>query len=72
MRSEIVTVSANGTHIHNPSAMHEVHDNNTVDFHGLGERVQVAAEKVEESVDSVKKVWSGFLDDVFGSKPAKA
>jgi len=74
MRPEIVTASADSTHISAPSAMHEVHDNSAmdIDFHGMAERTAATVKKMESQVEEqagvVKQLWNGLLDDVFGSK----
>jgi len=72
MKPEIVTVSADSTHIHAPSAMSEVSDNATVDFQGMAEKVaQRLGKKTAEVAGNggmVKQVWGGILDDVFGPK----
>ncbi|KAF1987882.1 hypothetical protein K402DRAFT_329344 [Aulographum hederae CBS 113979] len=72
LRAEIHTVSADSTHVLAPSAMADVHDNNTIDFHGVKETIVKTAEQIEEQAGMVKKVWSGLLDDVFGAKASKA
>ncbi|KAF2117781.1 hypothetical protein BDV96DRAFT_570916 [Lophiotrema nucula] len=68
MLPSIVTVAADGTHIHAPSAMSEVSDNNAIDFQGMAARVADKFKPVEEQAGMVKSVWSGFLDDVLGPK----
>ena len=68
MLPSIVTVAADGTHIHAPSAMSDVSDNNAIDFQGLAARVAEKFKPVEEQASMVKSVWSGFLDDVLGPK----
>jgi len=71
MRAEIITASADSTHISAPAAMHEVHDNNTVDFQGMAERVAQGtnmAGKDQEGIGIIKEVLSGMFDDIFGAK----
>ncbi|KAL6714925.1 hypothetical protein ACLMJK_007185 [Lecanora helva] len=82
-RPEIATVSANGTHIDNPSAMSEVTDNHAVELSpfNLTGQVSNAATAAASKMTGVsearlkeqgvlQKVWSGFLDDVLGGKKA--
>ncbi|KAF2740719.1 hypothetical protein EJ04DRAFT_424204 [Polyplosphaeria fusca] len=69
MLPTIMTVSADGTHIHAPSAMSDVSDNNAIDFQGMAARVaQTLGKTTEEKAGMVKEVWGGFMDDVFGPK----
>jgi len=71
MRAEIITASADGTHISAPAAMHEVHDNSTVDFQGMAERMAQGADrtgKENEGVGMIKEVLGGMFDDIFGAK----
>jgi len=75
MRPTISTASADSTHISAPSAMHEVHDNSAmdIDYHGMAERISKAARKVsntpiQEQPGMIKEVWTGLMDDMFGSK----
>ncbi|KAF2759631.1 hypothetical protein EJ05DRAFT_509360 [Pseudovirgaria hyperparasitica] len=76
MRGTIVTASADSTHISTPSAMADVHDNNSIDIGEMAQKVAAAAQKVKEAtVDEtpvVRKVWNGFLDDLLGPKSSKA
>jgi len=75
MRPQIMTVSADGTHIHAPSAMSDVSDNGSVDFQGMAVKVADKWSKpVEEQASMVKEMWSNLLDDMLGPKepPAKA
>lgn len=77
IRPEISLVSANSTHIESPSAMSEVTDNHAMDLdpYNLTNMVAVAAtrtaedamEKIREA-GTVRELWSGLLDDLFGSK----
>ncbi len=80
-RPEILTVSANGTHIDNPSAMSDVVDNHAadIDHYDLTKHVANAANKAvntgTEHVDkqegmreSLKTLWDGLLGDIFGGK----
>ncbi len=71
MRAEIITASADSTHISTPAAMHEVHDNNTVDFQGTAEWVAQGtnmAGKDQEGIGMVKEVLGEMFDDIFGAK----
>ena len=81
VRPEIATVSANGTHIDNPSAMSEVTDNHAIEISPFNLTSQVthaataAASKVTGMSEArlkkegvLQEVWSGFLDDVLGDK----
>lgn len=86
MKPEIVTVSetlADGAHVdfdHNnhPSAMSEVQDSHgtemTVDaLTKLAGTVTKSARRIVDGIPeqtTVKRVWSGFLDDLFGPKKA--
>jgi hypothetical protein len=76
MRPTIMTVSADGTHIHAPAAMSEVSDNNTVDFQGMAAKIASKMSKpVEESAGIARELWNGLVDDVLGPKsqgPARA
>ncbi|KAF2185396.1 hypothetical protein K469DRAFT_576363 [Zopfia rhizophila CBS 207.26] len=76
MRPTIMTVSADGTHIHAPSAMSEVSDNNSIDFQGMAAKVASRFGKpVEQKASMAKEVWGGLMDDIFGPKgrgPARA
>jgi hypothetical protein len=73
MRAEIITVSADSTHISAPSSMSEVSDNTAIDFQGMAEKVSAAAARfkagsIDETAGMAKQVWSGFLDDLLGPK----
>ncbi|KAL8907896.1 MAG: hypothetical protein Q9207_001133 [Kuettlingeria erythrocarpa] len=77
IRPEISLVSANSTHIESPSAMSEVTDNHAIDLdpYNLTNKVAAAATRTaEDAVDkmreagTVRELWSGLLDDLFGSK----
>lgn len=81
VRPEISTVSANGTHIDSPSAMHEVTDNYAIELSpfDLTSKVSIAAtaaavqmtgmsaERLKEP-GVVKALWDGVLDDLLGNK----
>ncbi|KAL8953541.1 MAG: hypothetical protein Q9222_000599 [Ikaeria aurantiellina] len=78
VRPEISLVSANSTHIESPSAMSEVTDNHAVDLNPfeLTSQVTAAAAKMAEApmeklrdAGTVRELWGGLLDDLFGSKP---
>lgn len=77
IRPEISLVSANSTHIESPSAMSEVTDNQAIDLdpYDLTNKVTAAATKTVEDaigkikdVGTVRELWGGLLDDLFGSK----
>ena len=78
IRPEISTVSANGTHIDNPSPMSDVVDNHAadIDHFDLTKHVTNAASKImnvdneqmEEKVGSVRSLWAGLMDDIFGER----
>lgn len=76
MKPEIHTIAMASTHVHSPSAMSEVTDNHAleIDPYELTNTVRKAASgalaSAEEGVGTVKKVWSGFLDDLLGKKGA--
>ncbi|KAI4245038.1 MAG: hypothetical protein L6R40_002637 [Gallowayella cf. fulva] len=77
VRPQISLVSANSTHIESPSAMSDVTDNHAVELDpfDLTNKVTAAAsmmaelplEKVREA-GTVRQLWSGLMDDLFGSK----
>ena len=74
-------MSANGTHIDNPSAMSEVTDNHAIEISpfdltsqvtnaattATSKMTDVAAEKLEER-SVFREFWSGFVDDLLGGK----
>lgn len=77
IRPVISLVSANSTHIESPSAMSEVTDNHAMDLdpYNLTNKVVAAATKTAEDAmgkikeaGTVRELWSGLLDDLFGSK----
>jgi hypothetical protein len=72
MMPTIYTVSADGTHIHAPSAMTEVGDSDGIDFQGLASD---AAEKVAGQVKRAaggegmtRQILSDMLEDILGPK----
>ena len=81
VRPEISTVSANGTHIEAPSAMHEVTDNHAIDLSpfDLTNKVSnaataaavqmtgMSAERLKEP-GVMQELWDGMLDDILGAK----
>ncbi|KAL8658525.1 MAG: hypothetical protein Q9226_000938 [Calogaya cf. arnoldii] len=78
IRPQISLVSANSTHIESPSAMSEVTDNHAVDLDpfDLTNKVTAAASKIAEvpmekirEASTLRQLWTGFVDDIFGSKP---
>lgn len=82
IRPEISIVSGDGTQLDMPSAMSEVTDNHAaeLDPYDLTKKVHAAASKGpgqapkhQEEPGSVKAIWNGFLDDLFGErKPPQA
>ena len=82
LRPEISTVSADSTHIDNPSAMSEVTDNHSIELdpYDLTSKVTAAAAKVTDAPAEnskepglVTQIWNGFFDDLLGpGKPSKA
>jgi hypothetical protein len=69
MIPSIFTVAADGTHIHAPSAMADVHDNSAIDFQGLVAKVADKITKpVEEGVGMGRQLWNGLVDDILGPK----
>lgn len=85
VRPEISTMSANGTHIDSPSAMHEVTDNHAIELSpfDLTNKVSnaataaavqmtgMSAERLRKS-GIVRELWDGMLDDILGSKKVVA
>lgn len=74
MMPTIYTVSADGTHIHAPSAMSEVGDSDGIDFQGMASE---AAEKVAGQVRGggegmTRQILSDMLEDILGPKKARA
>jgi hypothetical protein len=69
MQPTIHTVSADGTHIHAPSAMSDVTEGNHIDFQGMASQVASKLQKPVEEVEGMaRQIWNGFVDDVFGPK----
>ncbi|KAF2872566.1 hypothetical protein BDV95DRAFT_389759 [Massariosphaeria phaeospora] len=65
----ILTVAADGTHIHAPSTMADVSDNNAIDFQGMAARVANTISKpVGETASMAGQIWGGLVDDVLGPK----
>lgn len=65
----IYTVSADGTHIHAPSAMSDMTDSDHIDFQGMASKVAAAygaRPSSEEAQSMVKQVWTGLLEDILG------
>lgn len=78
IRPQISLVSANSTHIESPSAMSEVTDNHAVELDpfDLPDKVAAAASKIAEvpmqrirEAGTLRQLWTGLMDDLFGSKP---
>ncbi|KAK7522233.1 uncharacterized protein IWZ02DRAFT_496301 [Phyllosticta citriasiana] len=73
MRPEISTVSADTTYFHPPSALSDVTDNSSIDFHGISESsLKPRAAGSNSEVAGFKQFWNGLLDDVFGPKTIPA
>ena len=74
MLPTIVTVAADGTHIHAPSAMTDVSDSQHFDYQGMAAQVaSKLAGEAEQSASKVKEMWSGFIDDLGSNNtPSKA
>jgi len=69
MQPTIYTVSANGTHIHAPSAMSEMTDSNTIDFQGLAETVaHNISQPMEAGEGMIRQIWTGLMEDILGPK----
>ena len=75
-RQEVVTAAADGTHFSAPSVMSDVHDNTAapVDFHELAEKLETAAaavkQRAEQGQGTMKQLWEGVVEDIFGPKRA--
>ena len=83
-KPQIATVSANGTHIDNPSAMSDVTDNhsmiNEVNVYDLTQKVSNAAASKWESITDktaapeeenrgvVNELLHGFVEEIFGGR----
>lgn len=75
MQPTIYTVSADGTHIHTPSAMSEMTDTNQFDYQGMAETVATKfAETRQEGESMFKQIMNDFIEDIGFSKgsPARA
>ena len=72
MRPEISLASGEQTHLATPSAFTEVHDNNNIDFQGVADALKAKAGEVAEETGEMKRLFNGFLDDVFGAKKTTA
>ena len=78
IRPEISTVSANGTHIDNPSAMSDVVDNHAADIdhfdltkhvtNAASKVVDAGTEQIETNGGAMRSLWEGLMDDVFGER----
>jgi hypothetical protein len=68
MRPEISLASHVSTHHAIPSAFTEAADNNAIDFQGMTDKVQAKVEEVVQETGEMKRLFNGFLDDVFGAK----
>jgi hypothetical protein len=73
MRAEINLISADGTHIHAPATMSEVHENTVVAFEGVHDAVEDGGGQAQIQGDttivgSMRQLWNDVLDDLAGSK----
>ncbi|KAF1834983.1 hypothetical protein BDW02DRAFT_524282 [Decorospora gaudefroyi] len=69
MQPTIYTVSADGTHIHAPSAMSEMTDNNQFDYQGMADAVATTfSETRQEGEGMVRQILTGLMDDILGPK----
>jgi len=65
MQPTIYTVSADGTHIHSPSAMTEVSDTNQSGYQGIAEAVANKFTSTrEEGEGMVKQIWNDLMEDL--------
>lgn len=75
-KAEIVTASADSTHISTPSAMSEMQDNiaTSVDFHEIADTISrviqdvgvASQQQVAQSSSMMKQLYNDLVDDVFG------
>lgn len=65
MMPTIYTVSAEGSHIHSPSAMSETPDSNQFSYQGLANKFSATHQKGESMV---KQIINDFMDDIMGPK----
>jgi hypothetical protein len=69
MQPTIYTVSADGTHIHSPSAMSDTTDNNQFGYQSIANNVASKFTSTrQESESMVKQIWNDFMDDIMGPK----
>jgi hypothetical protein len=69
MLPTIYTVSADGTHIHAPSAMSDMTDSDHIDFQGMASKVSAqlgSRSGGDEGTSMVRQVWTGLLEDILG------
>ncbi|KNG52370.1 dna-binding sap domain-containing protein [Stemphylium lycopersici] len=75
MQPTIYTVSADGTHIHSPSALSDTADNNQFDYQTMANNVasKFTATR-QEGEGMIRQIWNDFMEDITGSKrgPSKA
>ncbi|KAF2013700.1 hypothetical protein BU24DRAFT_424707 [Aaosphaeria arxii CBS 175.79] len=65
----IYTAAADGTHIHAPSHLSDVTDNNSIDFEGMATTIAQHFSRSSSSGESMaRQVWSDLVDDVLGPK----
>ncbi|KAF2794723.1 hypothetical protein K505DRAFT_241453 [Melanomma pulvis-pyrius CBS 109.77] len=67
MLPTIVTVAADGTHIHSPSALAEAAD---IDFQGIAAKFASTFSGPSDPKDPgmAREIWSGFVEDILGPK----
>jgi len=73
MRAEINLISADGTHIHAPSSMSEVHENTALAFEGVHDALEDGGDHAQGGGDTtivgaMRQLWNDVLDDLAGSK----
>jgi hypothetical protein len=65
MQPTIYTVSADGTHIHSPSAMTEMADTNQSGYQGMAEAVVNRFTSSREPGESMmKQIWNDLMEDL--------
>lgn len=65
MMPTIYTVSAEGSHIHSPSAVSETIDSTPFTYQGLANK-PTAPRQGGESM--ARQIWNDFMEDVMGPK----
>ncbi|KAL9058520.1 MAG: hypothetical protein Q9162_001675 [Coniocarpon cinnabarinum] len=78
MRAQVVTAAGEQTFVSAPSVMSDVHDNNSVrvDYGALADKMEQTAsqvsDKARDTQGTVKQIWNGMVDDIFGPRRATA